>query len=343
MSQADGFQQLQNAVSGISDTQLEALQDIQNAIAETSKPVEGVKGGQRILAETTIPFPPFQGGDAVVFRLVDDKGKETGREQFGRRNADGTITIVATPTVAGELKKFASPFRGWWERNIGSATTTTPAGDLIAYIKRNNTGGGKASASSASSEAGTASTVAYGKETGGMGLMAKAKNGRIKVQKIGRGVAYEPEPNYRQFGKYVINMPQLKERDILNVKFPSLGRIPQFKPVPISDVFKEFLLDLLETGKTSNRIYDQIPIEERQLFERIATGAGLIHSLKIKKTVTDDDKVDNERFAILKGEYLAGNNSVALMKELRKLVVKFMGQGKISKTDGLNLLVELSV
>jgi hypothetical protein len=37
-------------------------------------------------------------------------------------------------------------------------------------------------------------------------------------------------------------MPQLKERDILNVKFPSLGRIPQFKPTPISDVMKEFVL-----------------------------------------------------------------------------------------------------
>jgi len=45
----------------------------------------------------------------------------------------------------------------------------------------------------------------------------------------------------------------------------------------------------------------------------------------------------------LKGEYLAGNNSVALLKELRKLVVKFMSQGKISKNDGMNLLIELSV
>jgi len=45
----------------------------------------------------------------------------------------------------------------------------------------------------------------------------------------------------------------------------------------------------------------------------------------------------------LKGEYLAGNNSVALLKELRKLVVKFMSQGKISKHDGMNLLIELSV
>ena len=171
-----------------------------------------------------------------------------------------------------------------------------------------------------------------------------AKNGQILApQKIGKGVDYVAEPNYRELGKYVVNMKQLKDRDILNVKFRSLGRIPQFRPTPVSDIFKDYLLDLLENGKANPRIYDQIPIEERQLFEKIATGAGIINALKLKKTVTDEDKADNERFAILKGEYLAGNNSVALLKELRKLVVKFMGQGKIMKQDGLNLLIELSV
>jgi hypothetical protein len=67
------------------------------------------------------------------------------------------------------------------------------------------------------------------------------------------------------------------------------------------------------------------------------------NKLKLKRTITDEDKADNERFTILKGEYLAGNNSVALMKELRKIVVKFMTQGKILKQDGMNLLMELSI
>jgi hypothetical protein len=178
-------------------------------------------------------------------------------------------------------------------------------------------------------------------ETSGSGI---AKNGRVLTKiKIGKGVEYEAEPTYRQLGKYVINMPQLKNRDILNVKFRSLGRIPQLKPIPISEVTKEFILELLDTGKASHRIYDQIPIEERQYFERVATGAGIINNLKLKRTLTEEDIKDNERFALLRGEYVAGNNSSTLLKELRKLVVKFMNSGKITKTDGTNLLIELSV
>jgi hypothetical protein len=113
--------------------------------------------------------------------------------------------------------------------------------------------------------------------------------------------------------------------------------------VAISDVFKDFLIDLLDTGKVNNRTYEQVPMEERKLFERIATGAGIIHNLKIKKTITNQDAEDNKRFELLKGEYLAGNNSNAVLKELRRFVIKFMNEGKITKNSGMTLLMELAV
>jgi len=166
---------------------------------------------------------------------------------------------------------------------------------------------------------------------------------KMKVIKIGKGIAVEQQPKYRELGKYAIHYGQLVNNDILNVKYKSLGGIPQFKPVAISDVFKDFLIDLLDTGKVNNRTYEQVPMEERKLFERIATGAGIIHNLKIKKTITNQDAEDNKRFELLKGEYLAGNNSNAVLKELRRFVIKFMNEGKITKNSGMTLLMELAV
>jgi len=165
----------------------------------------------------------------------------------------------------------------------------------------------------------------------------------IKTRKIGKGIEYEPEPTYKEFGKYVIHMPNLKEKDILNVKFKSLGRIPKYKPISISEVLKEVILDLVDTGKINHRIYSQVPMEEKKLFENISHGAGILHKLGIDKVVSPQEKHDVERFNILRGELMAGNNSIVLEKELRKLVVKFMHDGRISRSDGLNLLMELSV
>jgi hypothetical protein len=323
-----GFQEVQDALSGISDAQLDGLEELKREIAESSSST--IRGGENIeiLAQVIV-------GTRAVPRLA------VARAVLASGTPSSTQSIYIVGEVGnqkltlGELKTLLGRdegFRNWYATNIGGVANMS---NLKDYILANTLQAESSGVSDATSK------ETFSTEKTGFGL--KAKNGRIRTKKIGEGLKYEPEPTYRQFGKYVINMNQLKERDILNVKFPSLGRIPQFKPTPISDVMKEFILELLETGKVSNRIYEQIPIEERQLFEKIATGAGILNTLKIKRTISNEDKEDNDRFTLLKGEYLAGNNSVALLKELRKLVVKFMSQGKISKHDGMNLLIELSV
>ena len=175
-----------------------------------------------------------------------------------------------------------------------------------------------------------------------MNRMKKAPKG-LKPLKIGKGILVEDQPVYRPMGKYLIHYGFLTNQDMLNVKYPSGGVIPQFKPTPISDIFKDFIIDLLDTGKANSRIYDQLPIDERKLFEKVATGAGIFHSLKLKKTITDTDRDENDRFNLLKGEYLAGNNSQKVLQELRRLVIKFMNDGRIHKTQGMNFLMELSI
>jgi hypothetical protein len=320
-----GFQDLQDALGGISDAQLDGLDELKREISQAGK--AGSQKDIDIEAQISIPVPNIP-TLALAKRIISG----TPARSIGLYviYSDGRSEEIDGRGL-DKAYRGNQDFKDWCDTNLGGKPTLSMIKD---YINRN----AKAGASGVSD---ATSKETFSTEKSGFGL--KAKNGRIRTKKIGAGVKYEPEPTYRQLGKYVINIQQLKERDILNVKFPSLGRIPQFKPTPISDVLKEFILDLLETGKVSNRIYEQIPIEERQLFERIATGAGILNALKLKRTMSNEDKEDNDRFVLLKGEYLAGNNSVALLKELRKLVVKFMSQGKISKHDGMNLLIELSV
>jgi len=324
-TQAEGIQRIEDAISGVSDGQLVMLEDL---LREIRQAAPGKEVPLEILAQVDT------GIKEIPFLAIERRVTKTGTPA-----KQGDMYIIYNngknePITLSILQSYAEripTFRTWYSANVSRGAVNLK--DLRTHILAQ--GGGQA-------EGSPRKDVAFGPVKEGFGM--KAKNGRIvATRKIGKGVAFEPEPTYRQLGKYVINMPQLKERDILNVKFPSLGRIPQFKPTPVSDVMKEFLLELLDSGKVSNRIYEQIPIEERQLFEKIATGAGILNALKLKRTLSNEDKEDNDRFTLLKGEYLAGNNSVALLKELRKLVVKFMSQGKISKQDGMNLLIELSV
>ena len=173
--------------------------------------------------------------------------------------------------------------------------------------------------------------------------ISSAVTSGLKKIKIGRGLAVKETPTYREFGKYAIHIPQLEQQDLLNVKYKSLGGIPKFKPIPVSDIFRDFLLDLLEGGKVNQRVYLQIEPKERKVFEEMAIGAGLWNSLGLKRTTTSTDEEDRKRFELLKGEYIAGNNSPKVLQELRRLVVKFINEGKIRKSEGMNLLIELSI
>jgi hypothetical protein len=164
-----------------------------------------------------------------------------------------------------------------------------------------------------------------------------------KMVKVGRGLAVKETPSYREYGKYAIHIPQLEQQDILNVKYKSLGQIPKFRPIPVSDVFRDFILDLIENGKPNARVYTQICPNERKFFEEMSIGAGVWNSLGLKRTTTSTDEEEAKQFELLKGEYIAGNNNPKVISELRRLVVKMMSDGRIRRNQGVELLMELSI
>jgi hypothetical protein len=177
----------------------------------------------------------------------------------------------------------------------------------------------------------------------GLGIGSGIKPTPKKKMMVGKGLSVKQTPSYIQYGKYAIHLPQLEQQDILNVKYKSLGNIPKYKPIAISDVFRDFILDLLDNGKGNPRVYNQIENAERKYFEEMSMGAGVWSSLGLERTTTSNDEQERNRFEILKGEYLAGNNSPKLITELKRLLIKMMSDGRIKKSQGTELLIELSL
>jgi hypothetical protein len=180
----------------------------------------------------------------------------------------------------------------------------------------------------------------------GMGLYKMTRipvrKGMVK-KKIGGGIAVQSAPTYAEFGKYAIHLPQLHNKNTLNIKYKSLGAIPTLKPITISDDFKDFIMETLEKKSVNERALKKLPSHEISYFERAVAGAGLLETFKMKRSNTEEEKIDLNRFNILRGELIAGNNSDKLVKELRSLIVKFLNTGRIHKAEGMNLLQELSV
>lgn len=172
----------------------------------------------------------------------------------------------------------------------------------------------------------------------------KAKGGFKATRiKIGKGVDHDEGPKFRTFGKYIIHMSHLNNDNVLNLKYPSGGGIPSIKPVQIDDNFKEFINDVLDTGKMNDRHFKSLTKNEQNHFIKISQSAKILHKLGLKTPDDDNDQKEVARFELLKGEYDAGNNNDKLIKELRGLVIKFMKGGKINKKSGMDFLMELSI
>ena len=229
---------------------------------------------------------------------------------------------TANPTLQQELARLNTP-------PVSPITTTTT-----------ETGRGLSRAMSSTNPTtqGDATTTTHG-----YGIGHKIYSGARpkKVIKTGKGIDLNKEPLYKTFGKFIVSMPNLIDRDVLQFKYPSLSRVPNLEPVSVSEDFKEFFLDCLENGKVNHKILKTLDEGEKKLFEKVVEKAGLMRGLGITKQPNKEDEEEVNRFNILRGEYYAGNNSHQLLDELRKLVIKFIHKGRIEKNQGIQILSNL--
>lgn len=278
----------------------------------------------------------------IVIKIQTDTGKEFDRFLPPLKIFDRSLTEEEREKVFAGLeryyvaRKISEDFRYKpnvrGQRTIGrNSSNVEPLKKGIGFAKAKNKKMKEESDSESSSDDEMKKPIAHTKAF---------KASRIKV---GKGIEVQEEPRYRTFGKYVVHMPQLRSNN-LNFKYPkSLGTVPHLKSTPVSGEYRDFIIDVLDTGKMNEKELRRLPEHEQKHFEKVVVGCGLVETFKLNKTTSKDEKTDADRFNLLRGEYLAGNNAPTLLKELRSFILKFMDDGRIKRKEGMGLLAELAV
>lgn len=148
--------------------------------------------------------------------------------------------------------------------------------------------------------------------------------------------------NYKEFGKFMINLKLLYE-NILLVKYKkSYAPVPELKRHAISDDFKDELFYIFDTGKIDYEKLRELSDEENNLFKKLIMKSGLFDVLKYNDNLTRE-KVDDilEEYDILKGEIEADNNNPELLKRCKIVIKKLYNYGKITKEEYTDIVSEL--
>lgn len=157
-----------------------------------------------------------------------------------------------------------------------------------------------------------------------------------------------PEALKRQnpnFGSYVISLNALK-KGYLHIRYPSGANIPGVKKVIISSVLKKIINDIIFEKRFEESDYEQLGEAEKKLFDDALMmckiddkDCKLIYKHKKYNDKERDEMVN--RFNILKGEIIAGNDNPSLVKELKALLFKMQSEKVISRTDYTRIMEKL--
>jgi len=185
-------------------------------------------------------------------------------------------------------------------------------------------------------------------EESGKGMIANRIKNKIqpkfitKAKMIGKGVSFKETPKYIEFGKYCLSIPDLNN-EILRVKYQkTMVDVPNFKK-NISINFVDFIENFIDTQKINERQLEKLNKEEQKLFKRLITKSGLDVKYKVKDYKDENDIKEEDRFNLVKGQYMAGNDNPRVKEELKKFIIKFMMEGKINKKEGQDILFQLSM
>jgi len=144
------------------------------------------------------------------------------------------------------------------------------------------------------------------------------------------------------FGKKMVHMPGLL-RCHLAFRTISGGYPKSFQPKTISNEFKNIMLDIILHDDFNEDSYAGLTDEEQKYFDEICVyskifladtdgSSGVSEKLaKLNSFSARDKKEMFNRFNLLRGEVLSGNNSIEVLKEMRNILLIMKSKRYIQK------------
>jgi hypothetical protein len=187
-------------------------------------------------------------------------------------------------------------------------------------------------------------------------LRADIDNDAIKIFGFGAKMQGRKKDIYETlpFGRYELNKNKL-DRNIISVHhMNSLNPVKFFKNTNISDDMKDLIYFISEKHKFNKSIYNSLSEEEKELFKMLFEKSGLSNMMEIKLETSKYNDVKKlykdlkERYELLDGEIMAGNDNPkinkelkSVVKELKKVLTFMIKYSLISKRDGTNMILSL--
>jgi len=296
--------------------------------------------------------PPAVARDAMSLREQIRRSTPEPEEDEGSVRSDLTTetTLPAVSSIAltewsngrgnpaFSLERKKQILNTWWESNR-DAVLTTASGKQLSY-------GSKLPNSHADLDALHASAVAQQSSSqpagnAGRGLAKAPRVRKNRLAHLIEGVVEKPKP-YVPFGRFVIHRYDL-DSGKLNMKTPKGAVIKEIPSQKISQGLAKIFQSL---GKGLLPDYDKVnglKDEDKEVLHKVITHSRMTDKVSVptpKSKTTEEQMAD--RFDILKGEIVAGNDNPKIVKEFKVMLMKLINTGRIPRREAHEILTDLA-
>lgn len=176
----------------------------------------------------------------------------------------------------------------------------------------------------------------------GRGLQAKAEKPKKEFsEKVDFSISTLPEnKSYIPFGKYVLNQRRLNDNKLMirTIKGGAVLGIPTLAISPsLGGIIKKMVGGALPSYNEMSKLSE----EEQNTLYKIFKMSEVNNADLLPSPNKSKEEEEMNRFQILKGQVLAGNDSKELIKEFKVMLLKFIHNGKVPKGQGMEIICDL--
>jgi len=170
----------------------------------------------------------------------------------------------------------------------------------------------------------------------------KGIGGRKPITRVvdySQGVA--PIDHYVPFGKIFINTDKLK-RGIVSVRKGKSAHITCLKVQRVSPNLNDIIHKVVGGGMPTYGQLSKLNDEEREYLYKLGKHSDLLDKIGVEAPTKAEDDADVNRFEIMKGEIMSGNDSREMVADFKKLIVKMISKRLLPPGQAKSLLLELT-
>lgn len=148
----------------------------------------------------------------------------------------------------------------------------------------------------------------------------------------------DPMNKYIQFGKYQLDLKQLKGGKI-QLRSKKNYFVKGLKGQRMTQNIKIIIDKLISNNEILYEDIDRLNESEKEMLADLAQKCEIDDRLKIPTPKLSEMQAKINKFNIMRGEILAGNDSRELIKDFKVMLLKFMADGVVDKKEGNEIMI----